>query len=254
MKISRLDHLVLTVRDVGAACSFYSLVLGMEVVTFGGGRKALLFGSQKINLHEKDNEFEPKPQTPTPGSADLCFISETPLDQVVEYLREQNVPIEEGPVERTGATGKITSLYIRDPDGNLIEISTYGVTISAEALDGRLKILFVDNHARFAGITARTFLSAHDVTIVSDMEAARQELATGSFDIMLVDYDLDDGQGADLVLEVAPLANRPAIIATSAHAPGNQALLEAGADAICSKMEFKKIEAVMAGALARRKG
>lgn len=253
MKISRLDHLVLTVRDVEAACSFYSLVLGMEVVTFGGGRKALLFGSQKINLHEKGSEFEPKAEAPTPGSADLCFISDIPLDQVAEFLREQGVDIEEGPVERTGATGKITSLYIRDPDRNLIEISTYGVSVPIEALSTRLKILFVENHARFAGITARTFLSAHDVTIVSDMESARQELATGSFNVVLVDYDLDDGQGADLVLEIAPLANRPAIIATSAHAPGNQALLEAGADAICSKMEFKKIETVMAEAIARRR-
>lgn len=124
MQIDRLDHLVLTVRDIAATCDFYQRVLGMEVITFGDQRKALLFGGQKINLHEKDKEFEPKAHAPTCGSADLCFIAATPLEQV-RRLRAQRVDIIEGPVARTGATGSITSLYFRDPDLNLIEVSNY---------------------------------------------------------------------------------------------------------------------------------
>jgi catechol 2,3-dioxygenase-like lactoylglutathione lyase family enzyme len=123
MNIDRLDHLVLTVRDIGKTCDFYANVLGMEVVTFGGGRKALHFGRQKINLHEAGKEFEPKALRPTPGSADLCLITKTPLDQVIRHVQAHGVAIEEGPVERTGATGKIRSVYLRDPDGNLIEIA-----------------------------------------------------------------------------------------------------------------------------------
>lgn len=122
MKINRLDHLVLTVKDVEATCSFYQ-TLGMEVVTFGNGRKALCFGAQKINLHQQGHEFEPKAERPTPGSADLCFITETPLAEVAGHLRFSGIEILEGPVERTGATGTILSLYLRDPDLNLIEIS-----------------------------------------------------------------------------------------------------------------------------------
>ncbi len=123
MEVERLDHLVLTVKDIGATCEFYSRMLGMQVVTFGEGRKALTFGSQKINLHEQGKEFEPKAGNPTPGSADLCFITRTPLSQVIEHLHAQGVDILQGPVQRTGATGTMLSIYVRDPDLNLIELS-----------------------------------------------------------------------------------------------------------------------------------
>ena len=123
MRIERLDHLVLTVADIGRTCAFYADALGMQVVTFGSDRKALAFGSQKINLHESGREVEPKAKKPTPGSADLCFITATPLNEVIAHLAACGVGIEEGPVPRTGATGPIRSLYIRDPDGNLIEIA-----------------------------------------------------------------------------------------------------------------------------------
>lgn len=126
MRIDRLDHLVLTVADIDATVDFYVRVLGMEEVVFGAGRRALAFGASKINLHEAGREFEPKAARPTPGSADLCLITEAPLDLVTAELRRHGVAIEEGPVERTGATGPITSVYLRDPDGNLIEIATYG--------------------------------------------------------------------------------------------------------------------------------
>ncbi|MBT2689832.1 VOC family protein [Bacillus sp. ISL-47] len=123
MKIERLDHLVLTVQSIENTCVFYKLVLGMEVITFGEGRKALRFGNQKINLHQKGNEFEPKAHNPLPGSADLCFITKTEISEVMNHLQCCNIAIEEGPVERTGALGPLMSVYIRDPDGNLIEIS-----------------------------------------------------------------------------------------------------------------------------------
>ena len=123
LQISRLDHLVLTVQDIDISCDFYSRVLGMRVVSFAGGRKALSFGRQKINLHQQGQEFEPKAERPTPGSADLCLITDTPLDEVAAHLQTCLVPIEEGPVERTGAEGPILSIYLRDPDGNLLEIS-----------------------------------------------------------------------------------------------------------------------------------
>ena len=123
MHIDHLDHLVLTVADIERSCDFYQRVLGMSVVTFKGGRKALAFGQQKINLHQHHHEFEPKAQRPTPGSADLCFISSTSIDEVIAELNALGVHIEEGPVERTGATGPIRSVYIRDPDDNLLEIS-----------------------------------------------------------------------------------------------------------------------------------
>ena len=126
MRINRLDHLVLTVADLDITVEFYTRVLGMEPVTFKGGRKALRFGHSKINLHRAGHEFEPKAARPTPGSADLCFIADEPLEEVITGLRRAGVPIEEGPVERTGATGTIASVYLRDPDGNLIEISSYG--------------------------------------------------------------------------------------------------------------------------------
>lgn len=123
--IDRLDHLVLTVADITVTCDFYSRVLGMSIVTFGARRKALTFGVQKINLHEVGKEFEPKAARPTPGSADLCLISAVPISEVLSHLRECSVPVLEGPVARTGATGPIMSVYFRDPDSNLIEVSTY---------------------------------------------------------------------------------------------------------------------------------
>ena len=125
MKLSALDHLVLTVKDIDATCAFYEQVLGMESITFGAGRRALRFGRQKINLHQAGKEFEPKARAATPGSGDLCFISETPLDEVERHLRARGIEIIEGPVTRTGAMGTILSLYLRDPDGNLIEVSNY---------------------------------------------------------------------------------------------------------------------------------
>ena len=125
VRIDRLDHLVLTVADIDATVDFYTRVLGMEAVTFGAGRTALAFGRSKINLHRAGHEFEPKAHHPTPGSADLCLIAASPLDQVIEDLAAHGVPVEEGPVERTGATGPIRSVYFRDPDQNLIEVSTY---------------------------------------------------------------------------------------------------------------------------------
>ena len=125
VRIDRLDHLVLTVADIDATVEFYTRVLGMKAVTFGAGRTALAFGRSKINLHQAGHEFEPKAHCPTPGSADLCLIADDPLEQVIEELAAHRVPIEEGPVERTGATGPILSVYFRDPDHNLIEVSTY---------------------------------------------------------------------------------------------------------------------------------
>lgn len=123
MRIDSLDHLVLTVADVDTTCAFYQRVLGMDVVTFGAGRKALAFGAQKINLHQAGREFEPKAQRPTPGSADLCFLTSVPLPQVQAHLAACGVTVSEGPVQRTGAQGPILSVYFRDPDLNLIEVS-----------------------------------------------------------------------------------------------------------------------------------
>jgi catechol 2,3-dioxygenase-like lactoylglutathione lyase family enzyme len=125
MNINRLDHLVLTVNDIEATCSFYKRVLGMEVVVFGGGRKALSFGAQKINLHQKGEEYEPKASKPTPGSGDLCFITRVPISEVIAHLNSCGIEIIEGPTRRTGATGPTISVYFRDPDLNLIEVSNY---------------------------------------------------------------------------------------------------------------------------------
>ena len=125
MRIDRLDHLVLTVADVDRTVDFYSRVLGMDPVSFGSGRRALTFGTSKINLHQVGHEFEPKAAEPTPGSADLCMISVDSLDAVLAHLAECGVSIEEGPVQRTGAAGPIMSVYFREPDGNLVEISNY---------------------------------------------------------------------------------------------------------------------------------
>ncbi|CAM3026376.1 VOC family protein [Paenibacillus sediminis] len=123
MKVDHLDHLVLTVRDVEATSAFYSKVLGMDIIQFSGDRVALKFGNQKINLHQHGREFEPKANKPTPGSADLCFITSTPIHEVIRHLQINGVDIVEGPVLRTGALGQITSVYFRDPDLNLIEVS-----------------------------------------------------------------------------------------------------------------------------------
>ena len=125
MNIARLDHLVLTVADIGRACAFYTRVLGMQVVTFGEGRTALRFGQQKINLHAADAIPGLVANTPTPGSGDLCFITEVPLAEVVAHLAGCGVPIIAGPGPRAGAIGTIQSVYIRDPDQNLVEISNY---------------------------------------------------------------------------------------------------------------------------------
>ncbi|MBB1462411.1 VOC family virulence protein [Vibrio splendidus] len=125
MEISHLDHLVLTVKDLQVTVDFYQRVLGMKPIKFGEGRLALSFGTQKINLHLSGSEFEPKARRVQVGSADLCFITNMPIAEVAEHIQAQGVAIEEGPVQRTGATGNIVSVYIRDPDGNLIEVSNY---------------------------------------------------------------------------------------------------------------------------------
>jgi len=124
MKIDRIDHLVLTVIDIEATCMFYANVLGMEIETFAGGRKALKFGNQKLNLHQKDKEFEPKAHMPTPGAIDICFIATDTIEQLKAELENKNIQTQ-GIFERTGATGKIRSIYFRDPDQNLIEVSNY---------------------------------------------------------------------------------------------------------------------------------
>ncbi len=124
-RIDRLDHLVLTVADIDTTVAFYQCVLGMRRQEFGAGRVALCYGRQKINLHQAGREFEPKAERPTPGTGDLCFIAEGPLGTAMAHVRAQGVEILEGPVARTGATGPITSFYFRDPDANLIELSTY---------------------------------------------------------------------------------------------------------------------------------
>ena len=126
--ISHLDHLVLTTAKEVECIDFYTRVLGMRLESFVGGtppieRKALKFGNQKINLHIKGKEFEPKASIPTPGSLDLCFIADRPISEVIKILQKESWPIIEGPIIRTGATSKINSVYVRDPDQNLIEIS-----------------------------------------------------------------------------------------------------------------------------------
>lgn len=125
IRIDRIDHIVLTVFDLDRTIDFYSRVLGMQPVTFAGGRRGLAFGRQKLNLHQAGREFEPKALKPAPGAIDLCFVSATPLEQVVEHLRASGIAVIEGPVPRTGALGPMMSVYFRDPDGNLIEVSNY---------------------------------------------------------------------------------------------------------------------------------
>ena len=125
LTIDRIDHLVLTVHDLDRTIDFYSRVLGMEPVTFAGGRRALSFGRQKLNLHQSGREYEPKALKPAPGAIDLCLITDTPVEQVLEHLRAEGVHIVQGPVDKAGATGPIRSVYFRDPDGNLVEVSNY---------------------------------------------------------------------------------------------------------------------------------
>jgi catechol 2,3-dioxygenase-like lactoylglutathione lyase family enzyme len=125
MHIDRIDHIVITAHDVDRTIDFYTRVMGMEAITFAQGRRGLAFGRQKINLHQSGREYDPKALKPTPGSMDLCFISETPLEEIAEHLKTCGVVIAEGPVPKTGALGPMMSIYFRDPDGNLIEVSNY---------------------------------------------------------------------------------------------------------------------------------
>jgi catechol 2,3-dioxygenase-like lactoylglutathione lyase family enzyme len=127
MQIDRLDHFVLTVADIEASIAFYQKVLGMQPVTFAGGRRALAFGQQKINLHQAGKEFVPHARAPVPGAADVCYITSTPLPGARAHIEGCGVQIIEGPVPKTGAMGPITSIYFRDLDGNLIEVSNYVV-------------------------------------------------------------------------------------------------------------------------------
>ncbi len=125
MKITSIDHIVLTVRDIDKSTAFYESVLGMVVERFGEGRVALKFGNQKINLHEYGKEVEPKAHLPIPGSADICFLTNAEIEVAMKHVKNKGVTIIEGPVERIGATGPIMSFYFRDPDQNLIELSSW---------------------------------------------------------------------------------------------------------------------------------
>ncbi len=125
MKIDSIDHVVLTVKDMNATCEFYSKVLGMEIVTFGQGRKALVFGSQKINLQRLGRESTLIAEKPTPGSTDVCFVTSVPVSEVIAHLNSCGVRLIGGPVKRDGARGSMMSVYFRDPDLNLVEVSNY---------------------------------------------------------------------------------------------------------------------------------
>ena len=125
MIVDYIDHIVLTVENIDKTVEFYTNILGMNVAEFNQGRKALTFGNQKINLHQKDREFEPKAHIPTCGSMDLCLITSTDINQIKRELKDKGIEITQGIVERTGAIGNIKSIYIRDPDRNLIELSNY---------------------------------------------------------------------------------------------------------------------------------
>jgi catechol 2,3-dioxygenase-like lactoylglutathione lyase family enzyme len=125
MKINRIDHLVLTVADIDRTVEFYARVLGMEKIEFAQGRIALACGEQKINLHQLGKEFEPRAEHVRAGSADLCLIIDTPIEQAIEHIQQHGVDLIAGPVNRSGAKGKIISVYLRDPDGNLLEVANY---------------------------------------------------------------------------------------------------------------------------------
>ncbi|HEY9097914.1 MAG TPA: VOC family protein [Thiobacillus sp.] len=122
MQIDAIDHVVLTVRSMPASIAFYTHVLGMREVNFGDNRKALAFGTSKLNLHEAGREHEPKAH-PAPGAIDLCLLTQTPMAEILSHLADQHIEVELGPVTRTGAQGPLRSVYLRDPDGNLIELS-----------------------------------------------------------------------------------------------------------------------------------
>lgn len=123
VRVRAIDHVVLTVRDVERTLSFYQRALGMTPVAFGEGRRALAFGDQKLNLHQAGREFEPKAAFPTPGAIDLCLLTDVPMGEVIAHLRAAGVAVELGPVAKTGARHPLRSVYFRDPDGNLIEVS-----------------------------------------------------------------------------------------------------------------------------------
>jgi len=127
MKIDSIDHVVFTVKDINATCEFYSKVLGMETVTFGEGRKALAFGSQKINLQQLGRESTLIAEKPTPGSADICFVTSMSISEIIAHLNSCGVRLVGGPVERNGARGLMMSVYFRDPDLNLVEVSNYAI-------------------------------------------------------------------------------------------------------------------------------
>jgi catechol 2,3-dioxygenase-like lactoylglutathione lyase family enzyme len=129
MEITHIDHIVLTVQDLEKTVQFYCDVLSMEKEVFANGRVALKYGNQKINLHQAGKEFEPKAANPTPGSADLCFVTKTELKDAMKQVRDKGIKVIEGPVTREGAKGPIESFYFRDPDKNLIEVSNYEVVI-----------------------------------------------------------------------------------------------------------------------------
>jgi catechol 2,3-dioxygenase-like lactoylglutathione lyase family enzyme len=125
LRVVALDHLVLTVADIDATCAWYERLLGMRRMTFDRNRTALLFGRQKINLHVVGAELEPHAVRPAPGTADLCFIVDAPIPQMVELFEHEKVEIEQGPVKQTGAVRVMDSIYVRDPDGNLVEVASY---------------------------------------------------------------------------------------------------------------------------------
>ncbi len=123
--ISTIDHLVITVHDIEKSCTFYETVMGLEIISFGEERKAIKVGDQKINLHQTGNELSPCAKHPTPGSADLCFITPKPISDYLSHLKDRGIDIELGPVKRYGVFGEMDSVYFRDPDGNLLEVSHY---------------------------------------------------------------------------------------------------------------------------------
>ncbi len=125
MRVTGIDHLVLTVASVPAAVDFYTRVLGLEAFAFDGGRVALRLGNQKLNLRPADGRLTPEAAAPTVGSADLCLVVDAPLDDVVAHLARTGTEIELGPVARSGARGSMHSVYLRDPDGNLVELASY---------------------------------------------------------------------------------------------------------------------------------
>lgn len=125
IKVDRLDHLVLTVQNVEKTCQFYAKALGIKSVTFGSGSKALCLGAQRIKLQQRGQESEPKAGTATPGSGDFCFITQTDLEQVVQHLVSCNIEVIDGPIRRSGTNGPMTSIYFRDPDLNLVQVSAY---------------------------------------------------------------------------------------------------------------------------------